>query len=64
MLAFLKQPLTHLKGFVWAISDRVEAGEEKVRFFISKLNLDEAQVQQKRKDAQKIEDYHRGLKPE
>jgi len=35
-----------------------------VRFFISKLNLDEAQVQQKRKDAQKIEDYHRGLKPE
>jgi len=36
-----------------------------VRFFISKLNLHEAQVQQKRKDAQKIEDYHRrGLKPE
>ena len=57
---------TQLKGFGWVISDRVEAGEEEVRFFISnqELNLDEAQVQQKRKDAQKIEGYHRGLKPE
>jgi len=53
---------TQLKGFGWVISDRVEAGEEEVRFFIS--NLDEAQVQQKRKDAQKIEGYHRGLKQE
>ena len=26
---------THLKGFGWVISDRVEAGEEEVRFFIS-----------------------------
>ena len=57
---------TQLKGFGWVISDRVEAGEEEVRFFISnqELNLDEAQVQQKRKDAQKIEGYHRGLKQE
>ena len=37
-----------------------------MRFFISnqELNLDEAQVQQKPKDAQKIEGYHRGLKQE
>ncbi len=48
---------TQLKGFGWVISDRVEAGEEEVRFFIinKELNLDEAQVQQKRKDAQNIE---------
>ena len=57
---------THLKGFGWVISYRVEAGEEEVRFFISnkELNLDEAQVQQKRKEAQNIEGYHRGLKQE
>ena len=38
---------THLKGFGWIISDRVEAGDEEVRFFIrnKEFKLDQAQVQ-------------------
>lgn len=38
---------THLKGFGWVISDRVEAGDEEVRFFIrnKEFKLDQAQVQ-------------------
>ena len=37
---------THLKGFGWVISDRVEAGDEEVRFFIrnKEFKLDQAQV--------------------
>jgi len=38
---------THLKGFGWVISDRVEAGDEEVRFFIrnKEFKLDQAQVE-------------------
>ena len=38
---------THLKGLGWVISDRVEASDEEVRFFIrnKEFKLDQAQVQ-------------------
>ena len=45
---------------------RVEADDRTLRFLISNEEtcLDEAQVQQRWEDAQNIEGYHRGLKPE
>ena len=48
------------------ISYRVEADDRTPRFFISnqETSLDEAQVQQRREDAQNVEGYHRGLKQE
>ena len=57
---------THLKGAGWVISYRVEADDRTPRFFISNQEtcLDEAQVQQRREDAQNVEGYHRGLKQE
>lgn len=57
---------THLKGVGWVISYRVEADDRTPRFFISnqETSLDEAQVQQRREDAQNVEGYHRGLKQE
>lgn len=57
----------HLRGFGWVQAYRCLDGPgNKTRYFISSENvqLDEAQVQQKREEAQKIEDYHRGLKQE
>ena len=41
---------TQRKRFGWLISDQVDAGEERVRFFIST-----AQVQEKDEEAQKVE---------
>jgi hypothetical protein len=57
---------THLKGFGWVMSYRVEDGHRDPRFFISNEGqpLDQAQVQEKKEQAQQIEGYHRGLKQE
>jgi hypothetical protein len=57
---------THLKGAGWVISYRIDADHRDPRFFISneESSLDEAQLQQRREDAQNIEGYHRGLKQE
>jgi putative transposase len=48
------------------ISYRIDADHRDPRFFISneESSLDEAQLQQRREDAQNIEGYHRGLKQE
>ena len=46
---------------------RSSRGDDRTpRFFINKqeTSLDEAQVQQRREDAQNVEGYHRGLKQE
>ena len=55
---------THLKGFGWVNSYKVcEQGQE-ARYFISNEHqpLEPAQVQQKKEQANTIEQYHRGLK--
>ena len=57
---------THLKGYGWLLSYRVEQPGCEPRFFVSneEQKLDPAQLQQRREDAQNIEAYHRGLKQE
>mgnify|MGYP000268220121 CR=1 FL=1 len=57
---------THLKGFGWVNSYKVEEHDAEPRFFISSedVALNPAQVKQKREEAQQIENYHRGLKQE
>lgn len=56
---------THLKGFGWVELYRVYDDEEqkKYRYFVgSEPPLDDAEIQQRRENANQIEQYHRGLK--
>lgn len=57
---------THLKGYGWVQSYCVEQKERDPRYFVSSEQdeLSPAHVQQKKEEAQQIENYHRGLKQE
>lgn len=58
----------HLKGFGWVQAYRVPNGQgaSEASYFVSPLEqpLDDEQLKRRRKQAQQIEGYHRGLKRE